>query len=131
LLLPSNLAEGYLSVNEKTSAFASWTKIWIPYCDGSLHQGYTKDPVKYKDAELYFRGSALTRSHIKWIDAKYDLKGASKVLLTGMSAGGLAVNQWNNYVKAYVGDASKVYTVSDSGVFINFKAMGGDYVVEK
>jgi hypothetical protein len=97
--LPPELTEGYLSLNHTENAFANWTKFFIPYCDGSLHQGYAKEPVKYKDAELYFRGAAITRSHIKWVDSKYGLKTASKVLLTGMSAGGIAVNVWSNYVK--------------------------------
>jgi len=38
-----------------------------------------------------------------------------------MSAGGVATNLWNNYVKNFVGDANKVYSISDSGIFMNFK----------
>ena len=48
--LPEQYAEGYLSTDPKISSFANWTKFFIPYCDGALHQGYTKDPIKYKDA---------------------------------------------------------------------------------
>ena len=89
------MAQGYLSTDPKVSSFANWTKIFIPYCDGAFHQGYVKEPIKYKDASLHFRGAKLTRSHLAWIDTKYNLKGASKVVLTGMSAGGIAVNMWN------------------------------------
>ena len=32
------------------------------------------------------------------------MKGAKKIVLTGMSAGGVAVNNWSNYVKNLVGD---------------------------
>ena len=67
----------------------------------------------------------MTRAHLGWIDSKYDLKGAERILLTGMSAGGIAVNNWNNYVKKMAGDPDKVYSVSDSGIFLNFKAKDG------
>ena len=107
------------------SAFANWTKFFLPYCDGALHQGYAAEPIKYKDAQLYFRGAKITRSHINWIDSKYNLKGAEKVILTGMSAGGIAVNSWSNYVKDFVGDPSKVYPISDSGVFLNYETITG------
>ena len=53
------------------------------------------------------------------------MKGASKIVLTGMSAGGIAVNSWSNYVKNLVEDDSKVYSISDSGVFINFASQAG------
>jgi len=47
-----------------------------------------------------------------------------------MSAGGIAVNIWSNYVKDYVGDANKVYSVADSGIFNNFEAINGEKVTE-
>eukprot|EP00178_Gracilaria_changii_P003236 TRINITY_DN14740_c0_g2_i1.p1 TRINITY_DN14740_c0_g2~~TRINITY_DN14740_c0_g2_i1.p1 ORF type:complete len:169 (-),score=2.36 TRINITY_DN14740_c0_g2_i1:110-616(-) len=129
-LLAPQLAQGYLSVDPEDSAFANWTKIFIPYCDGSLHQGNAKEPVQYKDTKLYFRGSVNTRSHFKWIDMTYGLKNASKIILTGMSAGGIATNSWSNYLKNYVGDDSKVYSIADSGIFNKFDSITGISVVE-
>lgn len=129
--LPGNLLQGYLSLDPSINAFAGWTKFFLPYCDGSLHQGFASDPIKYKDTNLYFRGGAITRGHLNWIDSKYNLKGADKIVLTGMSAGGIAVNIWNNYVKTFVGDQNKVYTISDSGVFLNFPSMAGEKTIEK
>ena len=97
--LPSYAVEGYLSTDPSKNAFANWTKFFIPYCDGTLHQGYAKEPVKYKDAELYFRGSKIIRSHLTYINNKYNFTASKKVILTGMSAGGVAVNLWTNYVR--------------------------------
>ena len=105
------------------NAFANWTKFFLPYCDGALHQGNVQNPIKYKDSSLYFRGSVITRAHIGWINSKYNLRLANKVFLTGMSAGGIAVNSWSNYVKDFVGNPNKVYSVSDSGIFLNFKTL--------
>ena len=42
-----------------------------------------------------------------------------------MSAGGIAVNSWTNYVKDFVGDHSKVFSIADSGVFITFDPISG------
>ena len=53
------------------------------------------------------------------------MKSASRIFLTGMSAGGIAVNVWSNYIKDYVGDDKKVYTVSDSGIFNNEPSIDG------
>lgn len=93
------MLQGYLSLNSSINAFAGWTKFFLPYCDGSLHQGFSKEAIRYKSTDLYFRGAAITRGHLNWIDSKYNMKGAEKIILTGMSAGGIAVNSWNNYVK--------------------------------
>jgi len=40
-LLPDTLENqtGYLSIDPALSKFATWTKVFIHYCDGSLHQG--------------------------------------------------------------------------------------------
>ena len=110
---------------------ANWTKFILGYCDGSLHQGFSKDPIKYKEAQLYFRGSAITRSHFDWIESQYNLKGAEKVVLTGASAGGMGVNYWSNYLKNYVADGSKVYPISDSGALMNFRSIFGDLKAQK
>ncbi len=59
--------QGYLSVDPTKNEFANWTKIIFGYCDGSLHQGSTKAPLKYKDTQLYFRGANITRAHFKWL----------------------------------------------------------------
>lgn len=44
-----------------------------------------------------------------------------------MSAGGMAVNTWSNYVKDFVGDDSKVYPISDSGIFLDFQTQSGKW----
>lgn len=93
------MAQGYLSTDAGISAFAGWTKFIFGYCDGSLHQGYAAEPVAYKGTSIYFRGAAITRSHFDWIDRNYGLKRATKIIVTGGSAGGIAVSLWSNFVK--------------------------------
>ena len=48
-----------------------------------------------------------------------------------MSAGGIAVNSWSNYLKDLVGDDSKVYSVSDSSIFLNFQSQAGEMRIQK
>ncbi len=74
---------------------------------------------------MYFRGAAITRSHFNWINFKYNLKNANKIILTGGSAGGVAVHLWNNYLRSYVKNPDVVYSIDDSGVFMNAKTTTG------
>lgn len=55
--------DGIMSDNPKNS-FADYTKAHFKYCDGSGHQGTRSNPITYKDAKLYFRGSNLTISKL-------------------------------------------------------------------
>lgn len=41
------------------------------------------------------------------------------------------MNLWSNYVKELVGDEGKVYSIPDSGVFLNFKTHTGNSHIEK
>jgi O-palmitoleoyl-L-serine hydrolase len=73
------------------------------YCDGAYHQGNAKDPIKYKGKQIYFRGGVNTRAHLKFINEKYSLQEAKKVVLTGSSAGGMATYMWADHVKTLLG----------------------------
>ena len=93
------------------------------YCDGAFHQGYRENPISYKDAKIYFRGAAITRSHFKWMVQTLHLDQAEKVILTGESAGGTASYLWSNYLYENVlSDPSVLLTVPDSAGFVPFKA---------
>jgi hypothetical protein len=91
-----------------------------------LHQGFSKTPIKYKDSQLYFRGSLITKSHFNWIDSKYKLKNATRVILTGGSAGSVGVHLWNNYLRTFLNPSTLLYSIGDSGVFLNFKTTSGN-----
>lgn len=47
-----------------------------------------------------------------------------------MSSGGIATNSWSNYLKRYVRDANKVYSISDCGFFNNFQAITKENITE-
>jgi hypothetical protein len=82
-------------------------------------QGGNDSPIKYKDTTLYFRGGKIIRSHLKWLIDNHQLDKASKIMLTGGSAGGIAATIWSNYLQSIVKNPSVVYTIPDSGIFVN------------
>jgi hypothetical protein len=43
--------------------YYNWNKIFIPYCDGTFHQGSARNPIQYKGVNLFFRGSNNTIAH--------------------------------------------------------------------
>ena len=110
---------GYLSTDTALSKFASWTKVIIMYCDGSLHQGNNANSIRYKDSELFFRGAVNTRSHLKYLLTNYNLASAESVVLTGSSTGGIATALWTNYVRSLLNDPNIMVSIPDSAVFIN------------
>lgn len=110
---------GYLSTDPAKSKFAGWTKVIIEYCDGSIHQGYNANGVRYKDAELFFRGAMNTRSHFTYLQSKYNLKDATSLVLTGSSAGAQAAALWISYVRSLLANPNVMVTIPDSGVFLN------------
>ena len=91
----------------------------VPYCDGALHQGYAKNPIRYKDATLYFRGSKITKSLFDSLHSLYGFYNSSKIVLIGASAGGIATFVWSNYLRSKLAFPDALYTISDTGVFLN------------
>jgi hypothetical protein len=53
-----------ISGNKTTNPlYYDWNRVFIKYCDGSLHQGTRAAPVNYKNVDLYFRGANNTLQH--------------------------------------------------------------------
>lgn len=47
-------------------------------------------------------------------------------MLTGGSAGAIAAFTWSNYLQSLLDDANVVYTVPDSGIFLDVKIFNSD-----
>ena len=84
-----------------------------------MHQGHAKDPIQYKDTHLYFRGATNFRSHIQWLIKEHSLAYAERVMLTGVSAGGIATFLWGEYLKSQLLKPKGFFMVVDSGIFLN------------
>ncbi len=64
-------------------SFYNWNRILINYCDGAIHQGFRKDPIKYLGKDIYFRGENNTKSMIQNI-LSLGMDKSSDVILAGM-----------------------------------------------
>lgn len=53
----------------------------------------------------------------RFLDDKYDFYNGDTIVITGVSAGGMASYQWSNYLYQHTKKA-KVYAIPDSGFFI-------------
>lgn len=53
----------------------------------------------------------------RYLDVNYDFYYGDSIVVTGVSAGGMAVYQWSNYVYEH-SQKAKVYSIPDSGFFI-------------
>lgn len=112
------ITDGILSLDPRNS-FNDFTKVYFKYCDGSGHQGTRSSPIAYKGVNLYFRGSNLTISKLDHLEKNYGLFSKStEILVTGISAGGLAAFTWADYIRDK--SASKnVVSAPDSGIFLD------------
>ncbi len=99
--------------------FHNWTRVFVPYCDGSLHQGFKSSAISYKGEKLYFRGENNTRAHFDYLEKKINFFNASKIVVAGTSAGAMAVYSWGNYVYNKALNKKSVFLLPDSGIFIS------------
>lgn len=97
--------------------FYDWTKIYVIYCDGSEYTGSRKDPISYKDKKLYFRGYNNVLEQFRYLDQTFDFYNGDSIVITGVSAGGMATYFYSNYLFDNTKKA-KVYAIPDSGLFL-------------
>ena len=58
------------------------------------------------------------RAHFKWINQKYSLNSASKIVLAGSQSGGIGTFLWVDYLRGLVSNPDKVYGIVDSGLIM-------------
>ena len=68
------------------------------YCDGSSYSCSRKDPVSYKDKQLYFRGYNNVMEQFHYLDKEFDFYNGETIVITGVSAGGIATYLYSNYL---------------------------------
>jgi ribosome maturation protein SDO1 len=84
------LASGYCPYNPSLCGF---NHVGVPYCSQDLHSGQIT--TKSDDTwGLYFAGHLILSSILDELDELYNLKDATDIILTGVSAGGIGV--WMN-----------------------------------
>jgi hypothetical protein len=106
---------------------ADWSKLYVSYCDGSVHQGDNTviDPSFPAGGVRHHRG---LRNATAALDLARSLHPAAKqVLLSGSSAGGFGVSSFSHWVTRFVFPASAELRVfNDAGPPINNPSLVGD-----
>lgn len=69
----------------------AFTKVFVNYCDGSSYASDVQSPVTVGSQTIYYRGSYILDAVYKELYLKHGLDSARSVIVSGCSAGGLAV----------------------------------------
>ncbi|XP_028400518.1 uncharacterized protein LOC114523707 [Dendronephthya gigantea] len=110
--------------------FYNWNAVFVAYCDGSSFTGKRENPLYFMDKPVYFRGKVVLDAIIQdLLDRGIDT--ASDVLLTGSSAGSLAVLIHADYIKKRLNPHTKVRAIADSGYFTDIQTLAGVNRVRK
>lgn len=135
---------GMLSRNPQVNPLTyNWNRIYIGYCDGGSYAGQVEDavPVHPEDSAspvVFFRGRYI-------LDALYEtflsspevgMSSASEIIISGTSAGGLAVYIHADYLVGKINEeiqrSSKVLprivAVPDAGFFMDVPSVNGTYL---
>lgn len=108
---------GILSKYEKINPyFFTWNVAVLSYCDGGLFSGNRRRPLTGKGKKFYFQGRSVLRSLIEHIKT-YNLHNASEVILSGTSAGGLAIALQGDFLRKFIPPYVKVRGLIDAGFF--------------
>jgi len=109
---------GYLGNDPATNPlFYNWTRIYLPYGDGSSQTSNLDAPVVYNGKTIYYRGARVLKAVMDSSIAN-GLGSAKEVVITGCSAGGLST--WLHAPKwAKALPNARVVAMPDSGFFLN------------
>lgn len=113
---------GMLSADpQENPVFHNWTLVYVPYCDGASFSGNTEVDG------LHFRGSAILEAVVKELKRSTDIEQASKVLVSGGSAGGSAVFYHVEQIaqQLQLRSGSEVLALPDAGFFVEMRDTKG------
>eukprot|EP01084_Bolivina_argentea_P206409 352430_1 len=122
----SNYDNGYMSTSKTTNPLAyNWNTVYIKYCDGGAHGGDNSTTVKAGKYELHFRGRRNMKAVFAELIKTYKFGSATDVLVSGCSAGGVAVYEHALYIlQNYVPKTANYLSMPDSGFFLEVQDRG-------
>ncbi|KAK8709250.1 hypothetical protein V6N13_060275 [Hibiscus sabdariffa] len=116
---------GILSNNASLNPdFYNWNRVKLRYCDGASFSGDSK--FDNGTSLLYFRGQKIWEAIIHDLLPK-GLASASKALLSGCSAGGLATFLHCDSLTKMLPSNASVKCLSDAGFFLDVRDMSSNY----
>lgn len=127
-LRDSMVVGGLLSDDETVNPdFHDWNMVFVHYCDGSSYSGGASATVAVGNATLHFRGRACLSAVVAALLEDEGMSGASDVVLSGGSAGGLAVYYHADFVRGLLPASTRLAAAPDAGFFLDAKNLDGTY----
>ena len=125
----TNFFQGILSSNKDVNPwFSDWNVVVQSYCDGGLFSGRRKKPFVYRGRKMYFRGRQILKAMVESLKRRNLLK-ASDIVLSGTSAGGLAILLQGDYIRHKLPKAASVRGLVDAGYFLDSEAEDGSHII--
>ncbi|XP_057500970.1 pectin acetylesterase 10-like [Actinidia eriantha] len=109
---------------EENPDFFNWNRVKLRYCDGASFAGDSED----KAAQLQFRGQRIWSVAMEDLMSK-GMRNANQALLSGCSAGGLAVILHCDEFRYLFPRTTKVKCLSDAGLFLDAVDVSGGHTL--
>ncbi|CAO2821815.1 unnamed protein product [Amaranthus hypochondriacus] len=111
-----NLTGILSNTKDQNPDFYNWNRVKLKYCDGASFAGNSK--FDNGTSLLYFRGQKIWQAILQDLLPK-GLAHAQKILLSGCSAGGLAVFLHCDNLSSFLPSNVTVKCLSDAGFFLD------------
>lgn len=104
--------------------FYTWNKVFIHYCDGASFGGAASDPVAVSTRQgqpgsMWLRGRAVFDAMISYLQLNLGMGNATEVILSGGSAGGLAVFYNLDHLSTLLPEGVRLTGFPDAGFFLD------------
>ncbi|CAE6961959.1 PAE5 [Symbiodinium natans] len=113
----ADFLSGYLSADPKVNpVFSTWTLVYVPYCDGASFTGNSVVD------DLHFKGEQILKAVLTELESKEGILEASRVVVSGGSAGASAVYFHADYIAKRLKEGGKqmeVLALPDAGFFLD------------
>lgn len=110
--------------------FHGYTMVFVHYCDGSSMSSFREAPMNTNGQLVWYRGKANLAAVFEHLQVVHKLDAASEVILSGGSAGGLAVYYHIDWVAETVRSRSPTARVTgfpDAGYFADLQNTTGSF----
>ena len=126
----NNMAAGIMDPNcDMNPVFCEWSVVYLMYCDGMSFAGNRTEPHTLVDGSLLWsRGRAnLFALYDRLLSPTlgFGLADATRVIVTGASAGGFSAVYHCDRIRALVPAAIPLHCVSDAGFWPDFPDANG------
>ena len=109
--LAANVGIGLLNADDADNPFRNWNMVFIPYCSGDIFSGAAENGTGFEGRTQM--GYLNMREYLTRLVPTF--KDASRVVLSGYSAGGFAASvNWVQAIEGW-GDGVRVDVLNDSG----------------